>query len=173
VSASTQHHPASNVPAEHGLPANAPAGNALAGHGPAEADTLAAELRVSLMKSARRLRAQKSDAELTDAQFSALAMLDRHGPSTPTALAELEHVSPPSMTRTLAALTERGLVHRTTHPADGRQVIVELTPPGTAAVRQTRARRNAWLSERLSELSDGDRAVLASASQILRRIAAS
>ncbi len=140
---------------------------------PAGADTLAAELRVSLMKSARRLRAEKSDAELSDAQYSVLGVLDREGPSTPGDLAAHERVQPPSMTRTLAALTERGLVQRSSHPADGRQSIVELTGPGRDAVRETRRRRNAWLAGRLAEMNDDDRAVLGAASQILRRIAAS
>jgi DNA-binding MarR family transcriptional regulator len=140
---------------------------------PAWADTLAAELRVSLMKSARRLRAEKSEDELSAGQFSVLAMIDRYGPSTPRALADLERVQPPSMTRTLAALAEHGLIQRTTHPDDGRQILIQLTDSGTAAVRETRRRRNAWLADRLSELTDDERAVLASASQILRRIAAS
>lgn len=136
------------------------------------ADTLAAELRVSLMKSARRLRAEKSDAELSDAQYSVLGVLDRQGTSTARELAAVERVQPPSMTKTLAALSERGLIQRTAHPADGRQSIVELTPSGRDSVRETRRRRNAWLAQRLAELSDDERAVLASASQILRRIAA-
>jgi DNA-binding MarR family transcriptional regulator len=137
------------------------------------ADTLAAELRVSLMKSARRLRAEKSDAELSDAQYSVLGVLDRQGPSTARDLALVERVQPPSMSKTLAALTERGLIQRTVDPADARQSIVELTPTGRESVRETRRRRNAWLAQRLAELSDDERAVLASASQILRRIAAS
>jgi DNA-binding MarR family transcriptional regulator len=137
------------------------------------ADTLAAELRVSLMKSARRLRAEKSDAELSDAQYSVLGALDRDGASTPRDLARLERVQPPSMTTTLSALTERGLIQRTADPSDGRQSIVELTRKGRESVRETRRRRNAWLAERLAELSDDERAALTSASQILRRIAAS
>ncbi len=130
-----------------------------------------AELRVSLMRVARRLRSEKSDAELSDAQFSVLALLDRGGPLTPRALAELERVQPPSMTRTLAGLTERELVERQPDPHDGRQVIVRLTEAGRLAVKETRRRRDAWLSRRLNELTPKERAVLAEASEILRRIA--
>jgi DNA-binding MarR family transcriptional regulator len=131
----------------------------------------AAELRVSLLKVARRLRAEKSDQELTDSQFSVLSVLDRRGALTPRALAEYERVQPPSMTRTLAALHERGLVDRTEHPDDRRQAIVRLTGPGTRAVEQTRLRRTAWLARRLADLAPTERAVLAEASEILRRIA--
>lgn len=129
------------------------------------------ELRVSLMKVTRRLRAEKYDSEITDSQMSVLAVLDRCGPMTPRALADSERVQPPSMTRTLAALAERGLVDRAPDPDDGRQIIVRITEPGAAAVTATRRRRDAWLARRLSALDPDERAVLAHASQILRRIA--
>ena len=136
-------------------------------------DTLAADLRVSLMKSARRLRAGNYDVEVSDAQYSVLAVLDRQGPCTARKLALIEGVQPPSISKTLSGLAERGLIQRTVDPADGRQSIVQLTSPGRELVRETRRRRNAWLAGRLSELSADERAVLASAAEILRRIAAS
>jgi DNA-binding MarR family transcriptional regulator len=131
----------------------------------------AAELRISLLRVARRLRAEKSDQELSDSQYSTLAALDRLGPMTPRALAEHERVQPPSITRILAGLLERGLVDRSSDPVDGRQVIVRLTEPGALAVKETRRRRDAWLARRLAELDPNERAVLARASEILRRIA--
>jgi DNA-binding MarR family transcriptional regulator len=123
------------------------------------------------LKVARRLRAEKSDQELSDTQFSVLAVLDRNGPLTPRALADYERVQPPSMTRTLAALGERGLISRTGDPSDRRQAIVELTEPGARAVKATRLQREAWLDRRLADLHPKERAVLADASEILRRIA--
>jgi len=135
------------------------------------AAALAAELRVALMKSVRRLRAEKSDADLTDAQYSVLAVLDRLGPTTPGEIAAVERVQPPSMTRTVAALAELGLVTRTEHPADRRQVLVTLTEAGAATVRETRRRRDAWLARRLAALTPAERDVLTRAAEILRRIA--
>ncbi len=135
------------------------------------AAALAAELRVALMKSVRRLRAEKSDADLTDAQYSVLAVLDRLGPRTPGEIAAVERVQPPSMTRTVAALAELGLVTRTEHPADRRQVLVTLTDAGAATVRETRRRRDAWLARRLAALTPAERDVLSRAAEILRRIA--
>jgi DNA-binding MarR family transcriptional regulator len=123
------------------------------------------------MRTTRRLRAEKSDADLSDAQYSVLAVLDRHGPITPGELAAHERVQPPSMTRTLACLLERGLVTRSGHPRDGRQVLVALSKTGQATVAETRRRRDAWLARRLAELDPGERATLATASEILRRIA--
>ena len=61
---------------------NAAAIRPKAGAGTAPA-VLAAELRVALMRTVRRLRAEKSDADLTDGQYSVLAVLDRLGSKTP------------------------------------------------------------------------------------------
>jgi DNA-binding MarR family transcriptional regulator len=117
------------------------------------------------------LRAEKSDHELSDSQFSVLALLDRRGPLTPRALAELERVQPPSMTRTLSALLERGLVDRIADPADRRQAFIQLTGDGSVAVQETRKQRDVWLARRLADLDPKERAVLAEAAEILRRIA--
>jgi DNA-binding MarR family transcriptional regulator len=131
----------------------------------------AAELQVSLLRVARRLRQEKSDDELSDAQFSTLSLLDRRGPLSPRELADLERVQPPSMTRTLAGLLERGLVDRAENPQDRRQAIVRLTGPGVMSVKETRRRRDAWLTKQLEELSHSDQEVLDRAAEVLRRIA--
>ena len=132
---------------------------------------LAADLRISLMRAVRRLRAEKADTDLSDAQYSALAVLDRRGALTPRELADLERVQPPSMTRTLAALAELGLVNRTADPTDRRQVLIDLTGPGRATVRATRKQRDAWLTRRLAALTPAEREILAQAGTILRRLA--
>ena len=137
---------------------------------PTALDQLAVDLRVSLLRTARRLRAQKSVDELSDAQFSVLAHLFTQGPRTPGELAEAEHVRPPSMTRTIAGLVEQGLVTRTDHPDDGRQVLISVTERGREVVEETRARRAAWLSRRLESLTEAERATLAEAARILRTV---
>lgn len=152
--------------AQVGTPAGAQVGKAQCRPSP-----LAAELRVSLMRTVRRLRVEKADADLSDAQYSVLAVLDRRGGLTPRELADVERVQPPSMTRTVAALVELGLVSRTADPSDGRQVLLHLTPAGQATVTATRRRRDAWLARRLGDLTPAEREVLAQASVILRRIA--
>ncbi|WP_432511242.1 MarR family winged helix-turn-helix transcriptional regulator [Kineococcus sp. SYSU DK001] len=133
-------------------------------------DRLAVDLRVCVLRTARRLRAQKSVDELTDGQFSVLSQLHGGGPRTPGDLAEAEHVRPPSMTRTIAALVESGLLARSDHPDDGRQVLVSATEAGHRVVEETRARRSAWLSRRLDGLSPDDRATLAAAVTILNSV---
>lgn len=133
---------------------------------------LAADLRVALMRSVRRIRAERSSEAISSGQYSVLAVLDVRGPMTPRELAEFEQVQPPSMTRTLNALEEAGLVSRTAHPDDRRQVLVAITDAGAQEVRETRRRRDAWLAQRLAGLSADERETLARAADILLRVVA-
>lgn len=138
---------------------------------PTVALTLAAELRVSLSRAARRLKAERGDAGLSDPQFNVLAILHRDGPMSPGQLADAERIQPPAMTRTVSCLADRGLVRKDEHPTDGRQVVVSLTAAGEAEVHETRRRRDAWLAARLDELDDDERRTLQDAAELLRRIA--
>jgi DNA-binding MarR family transcriptional regulator len=133
---------------------------------------LAADLRVALMRSVRRIRQERSSDAITDGQYSVLARLDCEGPSTPRELAAHEQVQPPTMTRTLNALVESGHVTRTVHPSDGRQVLMAVSEQGAREVRETRRRRDAWLTQQLSGLTDAEREVLAQAAEILGRVVA-
>lgn len=136
------------------------------------AAALASDLRVGVLRLARRLRTERRDASVSDSQLSVLGMLDRYGPLTPGELADLERVQPPSMSRTVAALEVAGLVGRTAHPTDGRQVLVALTPHGRSEIRETRRRRDVWLAQRLAGLTPDQRRTLDEAARILARLAA-
>ena len=131
---------------------------------------LASTMRVSVMRLSRRLRTERADHDLTLTQTSALAALDRHGPLTPRELADHEHVQPPSLTRTLAALEGQGLITRTPHATDGRQHLVALTIEAKALLKEDRRRRDAWLSRRLAELTQEERDLLRAAAPLLDRL---
>jgi DNA-binding MarR family transcriptional regulator len=138
----------------------------------ARTDTaLASELRTTVMRLARRLRNQRTDDSLSLSQIAALGTLVRHGPLTPSELAAHERVQPPSMTRLVAKLEDAGLVTRTDHPTDGRQVLVAVSPAGMELIKADRRRRDAWLAQRLRDLPAEDRDVLHRAAEILGRIA--
>jgi DNA-binding MarR family transcriptional regulator len=77
---------------------------------------VAAALRVSIGLLLRRLRQVQVEGELTLPESSALARLDRGGPTTPARWPRLEQISPQSMGATLAALEARGLVERRPDP---------------------------------------------------------
>jgi DNA-binding MarR family transcriptional regulator len=133
---------------------------------------LGSDLRVALTRVARRLRTQRGEADLPEGQFGVLAVLHKHGEMTPGALAEHERTRPPSMTRSVNALAELGLVEKVEHATDRRQVVVRLTEVGAREVAETRRRRDAWLTQQLSELSADERETLARAADLLIRIAA-
>jgi DNA-binding MarR family transcriptional regulator len=148
-------------------------GEAARGGGPAPAEAeiaeLAADLQRLLLVSSRILRSHTASQAVSASQFSVLARLDRAGESTPGVLADFEHVSPPVMTRVLGRLEAAGLVHRSAHPEDGRQVRVTLTDEGRELVRAGRAERDAWLRSRLDGTSASERAELQEATALLRR----
>ena len=100
---------------------------------------LASALRLSVVRLNRRLRSQRADTSVTLTQLAALSTLKGHGALTPGELAAHEKVQPPSMTRVLAVLEERGLVLRRPHPTDGRQVLVELTDDERETLRAASA----------------------------------
>jgi DNA-binding MarR family transcriptional regulator len=139
---------------------------------------LATALRISVSRLARRLRVERlglggTELVLSDIQLAALSALDRHEAMSPGELAEHEKVQPPSMTRVIAVLEERNLLRRAPHPTDRRQVILTVTPDGRAVVDRVRRRREAWLAQRLRELSPEEQATLQAAAPILEKLSQS
>lgn len=86
---------------------------------------------------------------------------------TPGALAERERVRPPSMTRVISLLCESGLVLRTAHPVDGRQVLVSVAPAGRELIEAERRASQEWLRERLARLASHERQTLAMAARLM------
>lgn len=89
---------------------------------------------------------------------------------TPGALAVRERVRPPSMTRVVAALADLGLVARTAHPADGRQVLVSVSDAGVSLVESERRASQEWLRRRLASLNQDERATLLRAADLMSTI---
>ena len=133
---------------------------------------LASALRLAVMRLARRMRAERADTSLTLSQLAALATLERHGAMTPRDLAAAERVQPPSLSRLAASLEEQGLITRTPHASDGRQVLLAVSTSGVALLREDRRRREAWLAQQLACLEPEERAGLEQATTVLDRLAA-
>jgi DNA-binding MarR family transcriptional regulator len=133
---------------------------------------LASELRLSVMRLRRRLSNQRHpDNPLSMGAMAVLGCLFRNGDLTVGELAGHERVQPPSMTRTVNALAERGYVSRRAHETDGRQVVIVLSDLGRATVLADRARRDAWLAQRLRDLTVEERDTLRRAAPLLERLA--
>ncbi|WP_258062951.1 MULTISPECIES: MarR family winged helix-turn-helix transcriptional regulator [unclassified Rathayibacter] len=133
--------------------------------------SLAGEVRAAVGRLGRRLRQEKAQHELSDPQFSVLALLHREGAKTLGELAEAERVRPPSMTRTVGCLVDEGLAERLADPADGRVTRIRPTGAGTALVLDVRRSRDAWLVARLEELPPEDLRLLHDAAAVLRAVA--
>jgi len=121
------------------------------------------------MRLTRRLRSQAGD-DLSPSFVSALASLDREGPLTLGELAALERVKPPSATRMVATLEERGLARRQRDAVDGRVKRVEITGDGRRRLQRSRTRKTAYLSRRITTLSDAEATTLADALALLERL---
>jgi DNA-binding MarR family transcriptional regulator len=130
---------------------------------------LAVRLRLALTRTARRLR-QEAGGGLSPTLTAALATIDRHGPLTPSELADRERIRRPSATRLVARLEAEGLVGRTADPADGRSSLLAATPAGRLLLDQLRNRKEAYLAQRLRRLDAEERATLARASELLERL---
>jgi DNA-binding MarR family transcriptional regulator len=132
---------------------------------------LATTLRDAIYRFNRRSRQTRPVGDLTVAQFSALTSLELGGALTPSELAETERVQPPTVTKLVAKLEERGLVQRSPHPTDRRQVLLSATEAGRVMLAQYERARDEWLSRRLAELSPEERDTLRRAAEILNRVA--
>ena len=135
------------------------------------ADELARTLRDAITRLNRRVRQERPVGDLTFSQLSVLTSLQLAGALTPRELADVERVQPPTMTKIVGKLEDLGLVARTPHPTDRRQVILAATEEGRAVYAQFERARNEWLAQQLAQLSPDDRDVLARAAEILQRVA--
>lgn len=129
------------------------------------------ELRHLLLRVARRIRVNRAEGDVGDSQLSVLFHLDLGGPLTPSELAARDHVTPPSMNRTVNGLEEAGLVVRERATDDARKVRVTLTPAARELLAETRRLRSEWFDEQLARLSADELAALRASLPALRRLA--
>jgi DNA-binding MarR family transcriptional regulator len=130
---------------------------------------LASRLRLDISRMARRLR-QEAGAGLSPSQTAALATIERHGPLTPSELADRERVQRPTVTRVLARLEEAELVDRAADPQDRRSSLVSISPAGSELLQAMRDRKDAFLAQRIDALEPADREALDRAAAILERM---
>lgn len=129
-------------------------------------DEVAAALRLSTTRLARRLRAE-ADMGLTPSLLSALAVVHVHGPITLGALAQAEGIAPPTVTKIVGKLEQQGLVERIACDTDRRVCRVAVTDAGDELLARSRARKTAWLAARLQELPAKDLSTLGAAATII------
>ncbi len=136
----------------------------------ASPNVLGGQLRLAVLRLSRRLR-QQAVGDITPSQLSALTTVARYGGLTLGELAAIERIAPPSMTRIVARLEERGLLERSADVSDRRVARVTVSSTGEVLLAETRTRRDAYLACRLRSMTAEERAVLAKAVPLLERLA--
>ncbi len=136
-------------------------------------EDVAGALQASVRLLVQRLRQTEAvEGDLTSSETSALARLDRTGPTSAAELARLERISPQSMGATLAALEERAFVGRVPDPSDGRRAILSLTKAGTEWLTRRRSARSEHLSAALeSSFTRAELKQLQVAAPLIERLA--
>jgi DNA-binding MarR family transcriptional regulator len=130
---------------------------------------LASQLRFAVMRLSRRLR-QHAPEDITPSQLSALSVIVREGRLTLRQLAEAERVRPPTVTRVVDNLEQKGLAIRVPSAEDRRVAFVEPTTVGRTLVDTIRRRRDAYLAGRLRTFTPEERELLERAAPLLERL---
>ena len=107
-----------------------------------------------------RLRDIDARSGLTPARFSVLASLRFHGSRNIGDLAADQRVKAPSMTRLVRDMERDGLLLRAPDPADGRGVLIEMSPRAAALFAAARAKKIALVADFLETLSEPARAAI-------------
>jgi len=137
-------------------------------------DPLAIRLAVAVKRLRGRFReaAWAGGVEPPIAQVAVLKRLRDAGPTTASALAAAEHVTPQAIAQTLAPLKRAGLVRSAADPADGRKTVISITAAGNRLYESALASRDAWLSRAIqSVVSARERAALKKSIELLERLA--
>lgn len=137
----------------------------------AEAEALAFRLHSAVLHLLRSLRREDVAMGLPPARASALSVLVFAGPKSLGELAAAEQVRPATMSRIVAGLEAAGLVARERDERDARAIRLTPTAEGRRRLEAGRARRVERLEGLLSELAEGDRALLGRAAELMEGMA--
>jgi DNA-binding MarR family transcriptional regulator len=131
------------------------------------ARTVADRLHSAAIHLLRRLRVEDKAIGLTGPRASALSVIVFRGPIAMGALADVEQVRAPTMTRLVTSLENAGLVRRVRDRADGRVQLVKATAAGRRLLNKGRARRVERLLGGITHLGVEDQRVLARAAELM------
>ena len=127
-------------------------------------------VRRAVTRLARQLRTQRGEAGLPAISAAVLSNLQTE-PRAPSEIAAAERVTVQSLTAPLRDLEKAGLIVRETDATDARRSMLRLTEAGAVALRDEARRRDQWLTEALSGLSDLEVEVVRLAALVMERLA--
>ena len=131
----------------------------------------ATDLRRSVTRLGRRLRAERSVDALSANKLCVLSYLYAKRDCSPGEVAAAEHLQPQSLSKLLAELEAEGLTERSRSSRDGRQSILKITQKGKDSLRRDMGERDIWLAAAISSVSETEVQLLQIASAIMERLA--
>ncbi|MFF9123513.1 MarR family winged helix-turn-helix transcriptional regulator [Streptomyces sp. NPDC014889] len=96
------------------------------------------------------------------AAYLLLNRLDKEGPMGVKALAASMGIDSSTVTRQVAPLVDTGLVKRTSHPEDGRAVVLQLSPRGLSRLEEVRSSRRQLMAELTRDWEPAEREIFCS-----------
>jgi DNA-binding MarR family transcriptional regulator len=120
-----------------------------------------------VMRTVRTEMRRHRAHDLSVPQFRALGFVQRRPGASLSDVAEHIGLTLPAMSKLIDGLVTRKLMTRRGHADDRRRVTLELTARGAALLQTSRESTHAALAERLSQLSESDRAAVVRAMHIL------
>jgi DNA-binding MarR family transcriptional regulator len=135
-----------------------------------EVEAAADRLHSAALHLLRRLREQDDALGISPPRLSALSVVVGAGPIGIGALAAIEGVSAPTMSRLVDGLSGDGLVRREPDPEDARGVLVRATDAGARTLRRVRKHRVDTLAAGLRGLSAEDLAAVARGAELIEEV---
>ena len=131
---------------------------------------IADQLHSAAIYLLRKLRKEDEGSGLNAPRLSALSVIVFGDPVTLRDLAAAEQVRPPTMTRIVNALEEKGLVLKKQNANDGRSTLLSATPAGKKLLIEGRVRRVRALAKQIAALNHEQRSALKEAAEILKEV---
>jgi len=138
-----------------------------------DAEVVADELQSVVGALVRQMRSVSPAHDISLSQVSILKRLDRKGPRTVAELARLDKITHQSVTVSVNALADRGLVRRVADQDDLRRKLLVITDDGTQLLAERREAGLENLASTIADrLSDAERTRLSQALPLMRRLLA-
>jgi len=123
-----------------------------------------------IMQDIRSEMRGRRSLDLTVPQFRALAFVNRNEGSSLWEVAHHMGLTPPSTSRLVDNLIERGLMARNDHPGDRRRVRLTVTDHGLAILEASTQGTVSYLADKLSGVNADNREVIDKAVETLRTV---
>jgi DNA-binding MarR family transcriptional regulator len=126
-------------------------------------------LKEQVHPASRRVRSHPDVKELTFTQLRILLAIE-YGKDQVGKLARSAQVAQPAMSKMVNHLIRRDFVRRDPHPTDRRQIMLRLTPMGTAMTERVRRKAAEKYVDAIRDLSASDRKKLLEGVAVIRNV---